>query len=230
LNCEAFTEANEKTLWVRGKRHFIRIKHPVVLFFLGWLAFSACGHRTPDTTSSQDSLPGTDSSAAKNQFFPVDDYLEAEILSVDSMPMAFWKYVTHDNHTDSSLITMGDLNVLALQFLPPEIRDGGLNKNFTENSFMDKTTQSVTFTYTPVQKDLPLQRVDVRTTAGIRAQEVKSIYMERSRSSGDSVILQKLLWRSKRGFTIVNRTEIRGQAPKDEQIRVSWVNEEADDQ
>lgn len=206
------------------------MKYSVVLFFLGWLAFSACGHRTPDTTSSQDSLPGTDSSAGGNQFFPVDDYLEAEILNVDSMPMAFWKYVTHDNHTDSSLITSGDLNVLALQFLPPEIRDGGLNKNFSESSFMDKTTQSVIFTYTPVKKDLPLQRVDVRTTAGIRAQEVKSIYMERNHSSGDSVILQKLLWRSKRGFTIVNQVRVGRQTPKEEQIRVSWVNEEADDQ
>jgi hypothetical protein len=206
------------------------MKHPVVLFLLGWLVFSACGHRAPDTATSQDSLPGSDSTAAKNQFFPVDDYLEAEILSVDSMPMAFWKVVTHENRTDSSLITTVDLNALALQFLPPEIRDGGLNKNFTESSFMDKTTQSITFTYSPVKKDLPLQRVDVRTTAGIRAQEVKSIYLERTRLSGDSVILQKLLWRSKHGFTIVNRIRVGRQEPKEEQIRVSWVAEDADDQ
>jgi hypothetical protein len=124
------------------------------------------------------------------------------------------------------LITTGDFNTLALQFLPPEIRDGGIGKNFTENSFMDNTTQSITFTYTPVDRMLPLQRIDVQTTHGIRAQEVKSIYMERNHSAGDSVILQKLLWRSKRGFMIMNHVQIKGQAPKDEQIRVSWASEE----
>lgn len=168
-------------------------------------------------------MAAQDTGAAKNQFFPVDDYLEAEILSVDSMPMAFWKYVTHDNRTDSVLITTNDFNTLALQFLPPEIRNGGLNKNFTETSFADRATQSITFTYTPVDKTLPLQRVDVLTTPGVRAQEVKSIYMERNHTAGDSVILQKLLWRSKHGFTIVNRVRVKGQTPKEEQVRVSWA-------
>lgn len=213
------------------------MKHPVVpvlslflLFpiFIVWFCVSSCGgHPTPGSgPSQQDTLSGQDSGMAKNQFFPVDDYLEAEILSVDSTPMAFWKYVTHDNRTDSTLITTGDFNALALQFLPPEIRDGGLNKNFTESSFADRTTQSITFTYSPVDKTLPLQRVDVQTTPGVRAQEVKSIYMERTHASGDSVILQKLLWRAKHGFTIVNHIEVKGRAPKDEQVRVSWAGDD----
>jgi len=199
---------------------------PVLLFLVAWFCVSSCGHRSPTAALSRDSLNGQDTGAAKDQFFPVDDYLEAEILSVDSMPMAFWKYVTHDNRTDSALITTGDLNALALQFLPPEIRDGGINKNFTESSFMDKTTQSIIFTYTPVDRSLPLQRIDVQTTPGVRAQEVRSIYMERNHSDGDSVILQKLLWRAKRGFTIVNQVRVKGQPPKEEQIRVSWTSDE----
>lgn len=209
------------------------MKYPVVpvllisCLFVMWFCVSACGgHSTPSSNPTRDSLSGQDSGAAKNQFFPVDDFLEAEILSVDSMPMAFWKYVTHDNLTDSVLITTGDFNTLALQFLPPEIRDGGLNKYFTESSFADRATQSITFTYTPVDRTLPLQRVDVQTTPGVRAQEVRSIYMERNRTAGDSVILQKLLWRAKHGFTIVNHIRVKGQAPKDEQVRVSWAGDD----
>jgi len=210
------------------------MKYPVVLvllfipFFVLWVSLSSCGHHAPTSTHSQDSLAARDSGAAKDQFFPVDDYLEAEILSVDSMPMAFWKYVTHDNRTDSTLITTGDFNTLALQFLPPEIRNGGLNNNFTENSFADRATESITFTYTPTDKTNPLQRVDVLTTRGVHAQEVKSIYMERKHSAGDTVILQKLLWRARHGFTIVNRIYVKGQAPKDEQVRVSWASDEAE--
>lgn len=185
----------------------------------------ACGQHGQPAAASKDSLPGSDSSAARNNFFPVDDYLEAEILSVDSLPIAFWKYVTHDNRTDSVLIGTPQFNALALQFLPPEIRNGGLNKNFTESSFMDKTTQSVTLTYTPVNKDLPLQRVDVQTAPGARAQEVKTVYLERNRVAGDSVILQKLLWRAKHGFQIVTLTRVKGKAPQEEQVRVVWAND-----
>jgi len=205
------------------------MKYPVVLVLLiimTWVSVSSCGHHAPASSPSPDSLTARDTGAAKDQFFPVDDYLEAEILSVDSMPMAFWKYVTHDNRTDSALITTGDFNTLALQFLPPELRDGGLNKNFTENSFADRATESITFTYTPTEKMNPLQRVDVVTTRGAQAQEVKSIYMERNHSAGDSVILQKLLWRARHGFTIVNQIRVKGQAPKEEQVRVSWAVDE----
>lgn len=207
------------------------MKYPVVLvllLFMTGVSLSSCGHHATTSTPSRDSLAAGDSSAAKDQFFPVDDYLEAEILSVDSTPMAFWKYVTHGNRTDSTLITTGDFNTLALQFLPPEIRNGGLNKNFTENSFADRATESITFTYTPTDKTNPLQRVDVLTRRGVRAQEVKSIYMERTHSAGDSVILQRLLWRAKHGFTIINQVRVKGQAPKDEQVRVSWASDQED--
>lgn len=185
----------------------------------------ACGHHAQPAAASKDSLPGSDSSTSRNEFFPVADYLEAEILNVDSLPMAFWKYVTVGKHTDSVLIGTAQFNALALQFLPPEIRDGGLNKNFTESSFMDKTTQTVTFTYTPVNKDLPLQRVDVQTAPGVRAQEVKSVYLERNRVAGDSVILQKLLWEAKHSFQIVNLIRVRDKALQEEQVRVVWENE-----
>ena len=198
----------------------------LIVLFLGVSMLFACGHHAQPAADSKDSLPGSDSSAAKNEFFPVDDYLEAEILSVDSLPMAFWKYVTHDNKTDSVLINSAQFNALALQFLPPEIRDGGLTKNFTESSFMDKTTETATFTYTPLNKDLPLQRVDVQTAKGVGAMQVKSVYLERNRVAGDSVILQKLLWRAKHSFQIVTLVRVKGKAPQEEQVRVVWANDD----
>lgn len=90
---------------------------------------------------------------------------------------------------------------------------------------MDKTTQTITFTYSPVSRDLPLQRVDVQTAPGVRAQHVKSVYMERTRVAGDSVILQKMLWNSKHSFQIVNLIRVKDKAPLEEQVRVVWANE-----
>jgi hypothetical protein len=176
----------------------------------------------------QDSIPGIDSTQ-KNSFFPVAFYLQTEILNVDSTPVALVRYRTSNNRTDSAFISPPEFNSLALQFLPPEIRDGGLEKNFTESSFADKTTGSITFSYTPIDKNNPLLRVDVQTVPGPRAQEVKSIYMEIRRKAGDSLILQKMLWAAKRNFQIVTFTSVRGSEQQERQVKVVWDKGEGDE-
>jgi hypothetical protein len=198
------------------------------LTLLQALLLGACVSHTQPDPASQDSLAGADSTVKKNAFFPVADFLESEILSVDSTPLLLKKIVTRNGHRDTTLITAPEFNVLALQFLPPELRDNGLDKNFTESSFADKTTQSITFTYSPINKDGPLQRVDVLTIPGVRAQEVKSIYLERSHTAGDSAILQKMYWRSKKSFQIVTTTRVRSSPPAEEQLQVVW-NEDVDE-
>ena len=185
-------------------------------------SFVACGHSTqPDASAGKDSV--------SNPYFPVADYLESEILYVDSTPTALWKYVTHKGRTDSSFIGVPEFNSLAIQFLPPEIRDSGWENHFAETSFSDKTTRTITFTYSPRDKGQGVQRVDVLTTPGVRAQEVRTIYVEQSRESGDSLILRKMLWRSKIGFQIVTLTRVKGQDPDEQQIKVVWGSEEGDE-
>jgi hypothetical protein len=163
------------------------MKYLAVLCLAGVLLSGACVHHQP-AVASRDSLPGIDSTP-KNNFFPVADYLETEILDVDSTPVALVCYRTSNNRTDSAFISPPEFNTLALQFLPSEIRDGALERNFTESSFVDKTTGSMTFSYSPIDKNNALQRVDVQTAQGSRAQEVKNIYMEIRRKTGDSLIV-----------------------------------------
>lgn len=141
---------------------------------------------------------------------------------MDSTPVALKKWVIRNNRRDSSFISVPEFNALALQFLPPEIRDKGLEKNFTESSFMDKSTQRITFTYSPIDKDLPLQRVDVVTIPGRDAQKVESIYLEKNRKAGDSVIIQKLFWEAGKSFQIVTMARP-GKGPMaEEQVKVVW--------
>lgn len=206
------------------------MKPIAVLCLLAALSAAACAaHRQP-APSVKDSLPDTGSAAsAANPFFPVADFLEAEILKVDSTPLALKKWVIRNHRRDSSFITVPEFNALALQFLPPEIRDNNLQKNFTESAFGDKTTQLMTFTYSPIDKDLPLQRVDVLTGAGARAQQVKSIYLEENHRVGDSVIFQKLFWEAGRSFQIVTMAR-KGNGPlTEDQVQVIW-GDEAEDQ
>jgi hypothetical protein len=193
-----------------------------------WLSFNACAHHGQQPAPSpQDSLSINDS--AKNSFFPVADYLETEIMRVDSFPIATMKYTIRNGRTDSGYIQLTEFNELALQFLLPEFKDGSFEKNYKETSFVDRATQSVTFTYSPADQSLPLQRVDVVAASGTQGNLVESIYLEKTRVAGDSVVLQKMYWQAGRNFQIISLIRVKGQPPVQQQVRVVW-NPETEEQ
>lgn len=203
------------------------MKHLVVLFLAGSLfCWSACqNHRAGAATGTDtDSLAARDS--ASNVFFPVADYLETEILYVDSTPLAVKRYIIQNDRTDSGYIQPVEFNRFAREFLLPEFKDGSFQKNYQETSFIDKSTQSATFTYSTADKTLPLQRVDVITVPGARASQVKSIYLEKIFRTGDTVVVQKMYWRAGRNFQILTQTNVHGKPPVEKQVRVVWNNDE----
>jgi hypothetical protein len=186
-----------------------------------WLCLNACAHHGQQPApGQQDSISNNDS--AKTSFFPVADYLETEIMRVDSFPIATMKYTIRNGRTDSGYIQLTEFNALARQFLLPEFKDGSFEKNYTENSFADRATQSVTFTYSTTDQSLPLQRVDVVAASGTQGNLVQSIYMEKTRVAGDSVILQKMYWEAGRNFQIISMIRVKGQPPVQQQVRVVW--------
>ncbi|HLI93045.1 MAG TPA: hypothetical protein VKU83_05535 [Puia sp.] len=186
-------------------------------FFL----FSACGHRAqPNPAIAADSSSRADS--AGQDFFPVAEVLESEIRTVDSTPMAIKEYSFSGGKTDSSFLKPVQFEALARQFLVPEFRDGSFERDFTENSFIDNATQDATFTYSTGNKDLPLQRVDIIASPKGAVHMMKSVYLERSRVSGDSSILEKMYWRAGKGFEVIRLVHVKGGAPTEQREKVVW--------
>jgi len=198
------------------------MKFVLVICLAGVVLLSACSNHQQPAVSPGDSLAKADSGATKSAFFPVADFLEAEIRSVDSLPLAKKKFTIRDGHTDSVFLELPEFNRLALQFVPQELADGSFEKNFTETAFQDKATGSITFTYSPVDPNSEVRRVDVVTVAGLRAQQVRTVYLERLRKSGDSVILRKMFWRAQRNFSIATLIHVKGKQAGEAQIRVVW--------
>jgi hypothetical protein len=198
------------------------MKFPIVLCLAGATLLGACSNHQQPTPSQSDSSARPDSGTAKNAFFPVADFLEAEIRSVDSSLLALKKFTIRNGHTDSVFLKVPEFNQLALQFVPQELADGSFENNFSETAFQDKATHSITFTYSPSNPNSELQRVDVLTVPGTRSQQVKSVYLEKVRKSGDSVILQKLFWRTQRNFEIATLIQVKGIQTGEEQVRVVW--------
>jgi hypothetical protein len=187
----------------------------------GWLLCSACAHHPQQPSArSADTLSRSDT--AGNVYFPVADVLESEIRQVDSTPVAIRKFVTAGGRTDSSFIKPAEFDALAMQFLVPEFRNGQFEKDFTETSFIDNATQAATFTYSPTNKDLPLTRVDIIATPHDTVHQLNSVYLERSRVTGDSSILEKMYWRAGKQFQVITLIRKKGGPPVQRKLTVSW--------
>ena len=195
----------------------------IVVLAGGSLFWSACGSpvKPPSNTAADaDSVARKDSMS--NAFFPVGDYLRTEILRVDSTPVAITRYTVQQDRKDSAFISPAEFNKLAAAFLLPEFVDGSFEKKYQESSFMDKVTRSSTFTYSTTERSLPLQRVDVVTIPGNTSYRVKSIYLEKSFVSGDTVVMQKMYWKAGRNFQIITQTNVHGKPAADRQLKVVW--------
>jgi hypothetical protein len=187
----------------------------------GWLVYSACGHRSP-SPSSKPADTSSLSDTTQKTYFPVADVLESEIREIDTTPVAIQKLVIANGRKDSAFIKPAEFNALAMQFLAPEFRNGGFETNFTETSFIDNATHDATFTYSTTNENLSLQRVDVVAAQQGSSHHVKSIYLERNRVSGDSNILEKMYWRTGRRFQVISLINVKGHAPVERQLIVSW--------
>jgi hypothetical protein len=184
-------------------------------------------HPHPNSSVRTDSLSHSDT--AGNSYFPIADVLESEIRDVDSTPVAIKKITITNGRKDSAFIKPAEFNTLAMQFLPPELRDGRFQKEFTETSFIDNATNTATFTYSTTNQDLPLQRVDVVATPQGASHHVQSVYMEQTRVAGDSSILDKMYWRAGRRFQVISLIRVKGRPPVQRQVIVSWESGDTGD-
>jgi PBP1b-binding outer membrane lipoprotein LpoB len=188
-------------------------KYFACLFFTGCF-LNSCKN------SSQKNEP--QNQTEKKNFFPVADYIQSEINYVDSLPVAIIKYSIHNNTTDSSFIHAAEFNQIANDFICDELKPAIFEAEFSETSFIDETTQSTTFTYSTKNNKLELHRVDVLATMGDGSNKVSSVYLEKAMQKNDTLIIKKLLWRTKKSFQIVTSKQFSAKSPEIEQIKVVW--------
>lgn len=173
---------------------------------------------------NNDKKENTQKQEGKKDFFPIADYIKSEINYVDSIPLGIVKYSIQNGKTDSIFIKTDEFNQLAQEFLPAELKDSIFEKNFTETSFLDQTTQLLTFTYSTKNTTIQLQRVDVLATPSNGFDKVKSIYMEKNFIRKDTSITMKMYWRAKKSFQIISILQPTNQQSVTKQVKVVWDN------
>ncbi|HEX4851000.1 MAG TPA: hypothetical protein VFV08_09350 [Puia sp.] len=194
------------------------MKNYLFLFLIESVFLISCGH---NEEKKSEPAKSNDSVEVKN-YFPIADFIRSEIGYVDSFPLKIVRYKTIGKKTDSALINPGEFDKLAKDFLPPELIDSNFQKIFTESSFIDQTTQLITFTYSTKNNPTGLQRVDVLATHGMNADKVKSIYMEIAENRHDTVITKKMYWVARKSFDIATINQSGGQPNLLARTRVVW--------
>lgn len=149
--------------------------------------------------------PGTNpSDTIKKNYLPVIDYLKSEIAAVDSFPLRIMKYHISNGRTDSGIITTPVFDQLAKEFLLSELDSSHFENNFEENSFIDRSTNLVSFTYSTKDTGNGLKRVDVLLSPGTGVDRLNSIYMESISDNKDSLVISKMSWKAGRNFRILH--------------------------
>lgn len=156
----------------------------------------------------------------KKEYFPVMDYLKSEISYVDSLPLKIVKYNIRKGKKDSIFLKPVEFDQLAQQFLDPAMEKTNFEKKFSESSFMDQTSQSVTFTYSTKDNEPGLRRIDVLASPEGSIDKVKSIYIEKTILIHDSAIVLKMYWKSKRNFQVITLSPSASQPVS--QLKVVW--------
>ena len=164
------------------------------------MSVCACHSKQSESTETATAKPDT----AKKNYLPVAYYLRAEIAEVDSFPRRIMKYRVNNGKTDSGIITTAIFDQLAKEFLLPELDSARFENKFEENSFIDRSTNLVSFTYSTKDTGNGLKRVDVLLSPGSGYDKLNSIYMESISTNKDSSLISKLSWKAGRNFSILH--------------------------
>jgi hypothetical protein len=189
---------------------------PLCFYLLSY----AC--RSGKSNESADSTITAIRDTAKKNYLPVEDYLIAEIATIDSFPYKLMRYRITRGKTDSGIITTSEFNRIAAEFLLPDLDSSRFEKNFEENSFVDRTTNLVSFTYSTKDTGNGLKRVDVLLSPGTGTNKLHSIYMEAISKNADSTQISKLSWKAGRNLSILHLNKPKNGPETTSQTIVVW--------
>lgn len=188
------------------------------LFYFVIIIALACNNQVEQQEDKKKALQ-------KAEIFPVKSFFAGQIHLVDSLQLPVFKYMVHDNKTDSVLISLNEFKILANEFMEPDINLPSLSRYYKETGFADQSIPSVTFNYSTKNKDLELQRMDIVINPNpVLNDKVKSIYIEKITNSKDASILKKLYWKANKHFQIITFTQSGNQQAAISRLKVVWDN------
>ncbi len=185
------------TIFATYSHNFIKMKIPVSLAFI-ILLIGACKEKDDPKDLSDPAA-----------FFPVVSFLKSQVAHVDTSLYSIIKVITIDSVSDTSFIPREEFRKEAEDFINmPDLTDKKKGKYYKEEKMYEETLGRVILTYLPRKENGDILRQEVVIMPGFGAEDkVKSIIVERKRTTRDSSILKRLLWQVDQSFQVVSIIE-----------------------
>ena len=186
----------------------------IIISFALIIFLSACNNQ--NATSNEQPLPSNDSSV----FYPVQEYFSNQLASADTLKNVSYTHVVDNITKDSSVVDSAKIHELAKPFFADDINDIKVKKYYKETIFHDLSTASNTFTYTSVNNKLPIQSLDVLLDTITNL--VKRVDITKSYTQGDTLITEKMWWKSNEGFSVNKILQLPNKTESIQQTNVLW--------
>lgn len=187
------------------------MKTRCLIYFLLCLYLASCG----DTASGPDKKVQKDKS-----FYPVASIVQKELAQIDSLPIAVFVYTTTNDRNDTGIVDKKEFRSIALSFAEPDITREPLKGHYVESVFMDQTIHLVTLSYTSNNPADEIQKLEVYVNPD--NDQVKSFYIEKIKSGGDSTLHQKLIWTVGKQLQVTSKLSREGLPAVTSQKKYSW--------
>jgi len=181
------------------------------------LALNACSNNKTQETTAQTVTPKEEENP---NFIRITSFLKGQVVGMRDR-MQPKKYITVNEHTDSSFLKFEDLDNELKDFMHPVIDSANLIPLFTETKFVDQTINAITFTYDPkgsLPDSIPLRHWDVYIDP--ETGKISRVYMVK-KASGNKTL--QLTWETDKGCkitTLKNNTD--GTLSVEKEEKISW--------
>lgn len=168
------------------------------------------------------SLLYNDCKQKKNDVFPAIDFIKAQVAAVDSSvePIVRLTPIT-DSSFDTSYIKRDEFDSLSKDFTETPDISKSLGGKYIEERMMNNDIGQAVFIATPSDKNLEVQREEVRIVPG-PPDKVKSIYIEKFKSFGDSSVIKRLTWYTDTRFQVVTIVQKKNGDETTSVTEVAW--------
>lgn len=179
------------------------------------LLIISCKDKASQPASDDTAQPATDTARVGGistgdttaTYLPITDLIRQDILRVDSFAGGILRKITIRGKKDSAFSNPAAFRQAAKAFLMPELETAAFSKAFRETSIMDETTGQIQFIYFPRDHAAILDKVVVyvvpASSSGSSTDNVSRFYIEKKWMEGDTLIQQKLTWKTRQYFYII---------------------------
>jgi hypothetical protein len=196
------------------------MKIQLTCFSLLIITIMSCGETKPPETKLQASPDST-------QFFATGSFFEEQVRQVILFKKPVYVYHNINGVQDSAVLDSAQLMQLAQEFISKDISNQRDKQHYRETVFQDAGTGSYTLNYTAIDRDVPVQGIDVLLDE--QTNQVKRIFIRSFTSRGDTSIQEQYNWRAFKGFQINRSFSTSGGYNRQERTDVTWGNPSADE-